>query len=371
MHILILNWRDPKSPLEGGAERFTQKYAEFWASEGHKVTWLTNSFFGSEKSETIKGVEYKRIGPKLDGSLLKYITNYPLYLLKSILFANNFIQKNNVDVVIDEIHGLPFFSPFFSKKRNILLVCEVAGPIWDKMFPFPLNIIGKNLERIVYSFYRSSEIWAISENTKNNITELLPEKKVTVIDLGIDDNNEILDKISNVKKTTYPSAIFLARIVKMKGIETAIKATVSIVKTFPNFKLFVAGDGDATYIQYLQELIKQLKLENNIEFLGKVSELDKFSYLKKAHFLFHPSYKEGFGLTVLEAGLVGTPTLARKGSGMDYLIKHGYSGFLYTQEEEIENLTKSILQDNERMSQESIRLASKKLWPKILEKRIL
>ena len=54
MKILIINWRDPKSPLEGGAERFTQKYAEYWVSQNHQVFWLTNTYEGSKKEEIRK-----------------------------------------------------------------------------------------------------------------------------------------------------------------------------------------------------------------------------------------------------------------------------------------------------------------------------
>ena len=168
--ILILNWRDPKSPLEGGAERFTKKYAEYWAEQGNKVYWLTNSFKGSKNKETINKVEYIRVSPSLNGRLISYIFKYPIFLIKSIIEAKKIIKKQNIDIIIDEIHGLPFFSPLFSKKRNILLTCEVAGPIWDKMFPFPINVFGKLSEKLIYRLYENTEIWAISNNTKKNIS---------------------------------------------------------------------------------------------------------------------------------------------------------------------------------------------------------
>ena len=85
MKILILNWRDPKSPLEGGAERFTKKYAEHWVSLGHQVTWITNSFGYSPSEENDGGIKYLRISPALDGTLLKYLFFYPVYLFRSLL----------------------------------------------------------------------------------------------------------------------------------------------------------------------------------------------------------------------------------------------------------------------------------------------
>jgi glycosyltransferase involved in cell wall biosynthesis len=368
MHILIINWRDPKSPLEGGAERFTQKYAEFWVSQGHTVTWLTNSFFGCEKKETHKGVDYIRIGPILDGSLLRYFIFYPVYLLRSILFARRFIQKENIDVVIDEIHGLPFFTPLFSKTRNVLLVCEVADEIWSKMFPFPISSLGKIAEKLVYSLYKKSEIWAISNNTKKNIESFLPGKPIKIIPLGVDANVNLLKKIRDVKKTSFPSAVFLARLVKMKGIETALYATAQIVKDLPNFKLFILGDGDSIYKKHLTDLVTTLKIQKNIEFVGKVSELEKFSYLKQSHLFIHPSYKEGFGLTVLESNLVGTPALVRSGSSLEELVTHGKNGFVFQSDDQLAPLVTTFFKDRmySKLSDSCTKAAQAKLWQTVL-----
>lgn len=360
--ILILNWRDPKSPLEGGAERFTQKYAEHWASQGNQVTWITNSFFKSKKTEIVNKVSYIRLGPALDGKLLNYVVYYPLFLINSVFYISKYIKENKINIVIDEIHGFPFFTPLYSSARNILLACEVAGPIWDKMFPFPINLMGKISEKLIYIFYKETEIWAISDNTKKNIQELLPNKEIKVIPLGVEPHTEIINKLKNVKKTEYPSAIFLARLVKMKGIEAALDITAFLAKKIPGFKLIVVGGGDAKYVSYLKEKIKSLDIEDNIQLVGKVSEAKKFEYLKKAHFLLHPSYKEGFGITILEAALVGTPTVARNGSGMDALIKHGYNGYLFDKENELYKYIKKLISENEKFSQNCKNFVQNKLW---------
>lgn len=333
--ILILNWRDPQNHLSGGAEYFTQKYAEHWVSLGHEVTWMTNICPNCKDEETINGVKYIRVAPYLSGKLISYLVNYPIYLAKTILVARKFIKRNQVDLVIDEIHGFPFFSPLFSSTKNIFLVCEVAGSIWDKMFPFPLNLIGKLTEKLIYSFYKNTEIWAISENTKKNILEILPQAEVKIIDLGVELNSKTINKLSKESKFNFPSAVFLARLVKMKGIETALKATSQMIKKLPNFKLFIIGSGDEQYVSFLTKKIHEMGIENNVEFLGRVDEETKFKYLAKVHFLLHPSYKEGFGLTLIEAGLVGTPAIIRAGSSMDSLINDGINGFSFSKEGQI------------------------------------
>ena len=52
--------------------------------------------------------------------------------------------KNNVDVVIDQVHGLPFLTPLYVKNKKIIMyIHEVAGEIWTKMYPFPIGTIGR------------------------------------------------------------------------------------------------------------------------------------------------------------------------------------------------------------------------------------
>lgn len=368
--ILILNWRDPQSPLEGGAERFTQKYAQFWAQQGNQVWWLTNSFNGSQPKEVIEGVTYLRVGPVLDGSLLKYLFFYPFFLIKAVSKAQKLIKKEGVDIVIDEIHGFPFFTPLFSKVRNVLLVCEVAGPIWDKMFPFPINWLGKILEKLIYQIYSKTEMWAISENTKQNILKLQPQAKVKVIELGIDANPEILSKVKQLKKNDDPTAVFVARLVRMKGIETALEITALIAQSWPDFKLMVIGSGDPQYVAFLKNKAQELGITNQVKFVGRVSELEKFKYLKQADFLLHPSYREGFGLTVLEAGLVGTPAIIRAGSSLDALVEDGRNGFKFTQPTQVKKLFETVYKDRKSklFSQAAGLKVNHYLWEGVLKR---
>jgi glycosyltransferase involved in cell wall biosynthesis len=334
MNILILNWRDPNNPLSGGAERITLKYASFWVSQGHHVTWIANQFTGSSKTEEIEGVNIKRVGPVLRGSVFESIILYPCYLLNTIINTKKIIQKDQFDIVIDEIHGLPFFTPLYSRKRNILLVCEVAGTIWDRMFPFPINLIGKVIEKLLYFAYINTEIWAISDNTRIDILNINSDLDVKILPLGIEIDKRLIKEFAIQRKYQTPAVVFVARLVKMKGIESAIQ-TVSLVKEhLKNIKMYIIGSGSPEYIHYLQSIVREKELEANIEFLGHVSEEKKFEIMSQCHFLLHPSYKEGFGLTVLEAAMVGTPSIVRGGSSLDELIEEGKDGFIgYTNAE--------------------------------------
>lgn len=366
--VLIANWRDPQSPLAGGAEKITQKYAEYWAQKGHRVVWVTNSFPDSVSKETLRRVQYIRISPSLEGTILSYFFKYPVYLWKTAFFLRKFVNQYQNTILIDEIHGLPFFTPLFLPQTKIvLLVCEVAGPIWDKMFSFPINTIGKFLEKFIYRLYASKTIWAISENTKKDILEILPHKKdVEILPLGVDQK---LPKGFKAQKEKTLSIVFLARLVPMKGIEVTLGAIALVIQKIPTLQLVVIGRGQSAYQSYLYSLVKELGLQKNVFFVGHCSEEEKFFYLSAAQYILNPSYKEGFGLTVLEAGLVGTPAIVRGGSSLESLVQDRVNGFVFYSDDQLaETILRAVQYPGiKKLSQKAHERALQHTWEHILK----
>ena len=315
MRILILNWRDIKNPLSGGAEIITHGHAKAWVKKGHSVTWLTSSFSGSLSSESIDGINIVRRG-----------NAYTVYLHAPIYCLCN---KNSYDLVIDEIHGLPFFTPLYLKKPIIAFIHEVADDIWDYMFRFPINKMGKTLERIYFLAYRKVKFWVDCESALEDLEKYgIKKSQCTVINCAI---NSITVQKLPVKEMT-PTFIFVSRLVKMKGIEEVIKAFVLILETKRNAKLWIIGDGENRYIDKLKRLAQSLHINDKINFLGKLSEKDKISYMSKAHVLLHASVKEGWGLVVTEAASQGTPSVVYNVIGLKDAV--------------IDNITGTVLKNN-------------------------
>ena len=366
MNILILNWRDLANPSSGGAERITQKYAKHWISKGHSVFWISNKFSGGAANEVMDGIQIMRVGPALTRNALQNLAFFPIFFFLVILKAFILLYSKKISLIIDEIHGVPFFTPLFFSQRKILLVCEVAGEIWDKMWPFPINSIGKRLERGIYQLYGKTEMWAISENTKKDILELNSRALVKILPLGVDDYSRFLGQ----KKKNYYRAVFLARLVEMKGIEIAIDATKKIVQQYPQFQLIVVGRGTHEYMKKLERKIAELKIKKHVIFKGFVSENEKFELLRNSDFLFHTSYKEGFGLTVLEAGLVGTPSIIKAGSSLEELVTNDEDGFIITSADEVADAYIQSIQQKiiARLSQKARKKAERYLWPTVLKK---
>lgn len=62
--------------------------------------------------------------------------------------------------------------------------------------------------------------------------------------------------------------------------------------------------------------------------LGRVSEEDKWRLLDAADVLLVPSALEGFGLVAAEAQARGVPVVARAGTGVEDVVRHGETGLL-------------------------------------------
>ncbi|MEN9407182.1 MAG: hypothetical protein RLZZ455_398 [Candidatus Parcubacteria bacterium] len=313
MNILLLNWRDPKNPRSGGAEHVTLMHAKAWIAAGHTVTWLSSSFPGSPSNENIAGINVIRCGNSV----------------QLLFFVPYFYSKNRqrFDVVIDEIHGIPFFTPLYVRVPIIAFIHEIAGDIWDFAYTFPVNVIGRIIERVSLRLYRSVQFWTDGQSTiRELIAHGIPKNHCVSIPCPID-NKVVRVLPKKEKKSTF---IFVGRLVPMKGVEDAIRAFAIIRTAFPSSSLWIVGQGDERYIARLHEVVGQLGLRKYVQFFGYVSQEKKLELMKRSHVLLHPSVKEGWGLVVLEAASQGTPTIGYNVAGLQDTILQGKTGILVT-----------------------------------------
>lgn len=312
MHILILNWRDPKNPLSGGAEYVTMQHAKAWVKKGNTVTWFTSSFKKAKYIQHRDGVQFIRKG-----------NAYTVHLHAAWYYL---FSKEKFDVVIDEIHGIPFFTPLYVRKSKIIaFIHEVAGDIWDYMYPFPFNKIGKFVERIYFSFYKHIPFWTDANSTIDELVTMgIPRKNCVAIACPI--SNKVIAYIP--KKENNPTYIFVSRLVKMKGIENILQTFSIIAKKQKNAQLWIVGGGNKKYVAYLYKLSKKLGITDQTILWGKVSEQKKLELLRKAHLLLHASVKEGWGLVILEAASQATPSVVYNVAGLKDSVKNNKTGII-------------------------------------------
>ena len=93
--------------------------------------------------------------------------------------------------------------------------------------------------------------------------------------------------------------------------------------------LRVVGSGAER--ERLERLVAELGLQSHITFLGQQKREDVHALMTGALFMIFPSvWYETFGLTVLESGLVGTPSLVSSPTTTADLIEDRQNGLLFS-----------------------------------------
>ncbi len=120
--------------------------------------------------------------------------------------------------------------------------------------------------------------------------------------------------------------IFVGRIVGDKGVNELVKAFTTLVKVQKNTHLILAGpeENDLNPIDLsTKELIKRNK---NIHAVGRISNV--IDYLSVSDSLVLPSYREGFGMVLLEAGAMELPCIATDIIGCNEIIINRENGLI-------------------------------------------
>lgn len=319
MNILVLSWRGPGHPHAGGAELSTHEHAKGWVKAGHQVILFTSNYPGAKNEEIIDGVKIKRYGSQIFGVHLEAFKWY--------LFANH----PTFDLIVDEFHGIPFFTPLYVREKKLALIHEVTKEVWNlNPWPKPFNllpaILGTILEPLVFKlFYKEIPFMTVSKSTKYDLINWgIPKANITVIHNGL--------SIPYIKKT-FPkekgkTAIYLGALSKDKGIEDAIKTFAIIDKRDPTWKFWIVGKGEEYYLEFLKSLTNKFGIYKKAKFWGYVTNEKKFELLARAHILVNPSVREGWGLVVIEAAAMGTPTVGYNVSGLRDSIFDGKTGIL-------------------------------------------
>lgn len=344
MRIAIFNWRDIINPKSGGAEILTHEMAKRWVKFGHEVIQFSAGFKKSKKEEIIDGVKIIRRGSWWNVHALAFF-----YYLKN---------TSDIDIVIDEVHWFPFFSILYTRRKTVLLACEVANGLFFKLLPYPIALFCRIIEKIYFYFYKNAPTLAISESTKKDlIDEGFIEKNITVLPMGI----KVPKNFHAFKKEKIPTLIYVGRINKLKGIADAIDAFAVLKKQIPKRKLWVVGRGDESYLHKMKNKINSLGIGSEVIFFGFVSEGKKFELMSRAHILLAPSIKEGWGLIVSEAGFCKTPAIAYDVSGLQDVVRNNVSGLIVGKNHhEMARAIKKLLSDRdlyERLKRGAIHLA--------------
>ncbi|HQB64768.1 MAG TPA: glycosyltransferase, partial [Fibrobacteraceae bacterium] len=128
-----------------------------------------------------------------------------------------------------------------------------------------------------------------------------------------------------LKKSDY--FLWLSRLHRYKGIYTALEAFRIFSKKYPDVKLRIAGGGPL--LKKMPKIIERYGLTGKVILEGYVSGEKKRTLLAEAIGLLQTSYKEGWGLTVIEAAECKTATIASAVPGLVDSVIDQKTGILF------------------------------------------
>lgn len=251
-------------------------------------------------------------------------------------------RTKTIDYILYAQYSLSSYSVFISLIKQIpYIILGHGNELYGNVGKSTIKTIFLNRQRR-FIFDKANLIIANSQFTKGLVNSITRNKNIVVIHPPV---KEVT--IDNGIIQSEPYRIFsISRLVKRKGLQLVIRAVAKLVHKFPLIHYYIAGSGD--YESNLRLLVEQLGLENNISFLGRVTEEEKQIQYQKCALFVMPSFSipsdssvEGFGIVFLEANAYGKFVIGSHSGGIPDAINEGVTGLL-AKENDVDSVTTCI-----------------------------
>lgn len=152
------------------------------------------------------------------------------------------------------------------------------------------------------------------------------------------------NKVITTTKNNF-KCIFVGRLVKEKGIDDLLAATVNLSSN-TGLSIELIGDGE---INKYKSIVNDLSLNDKVSFSGWLSNKDSIEKIKQADVLVLPSYKEGLPMVILEAMACKTAIISTNVGGIPNVISNNVNGLLFTpgRIDELERAVNELMTNNE------------------------
>lgn len=308
-------------PAVGGVETYYGKIKQYWPESLHVLTNSNNAlispflpFFRWFKGFfTLIGI-LRRERPDwvLAGEILP---------IGTIVYLASFISTFKYGVFL---HGLDFSLISQSSLKHTMAKLILARA----------NII------ICANHYTARQV-------KNKYPELT---NIEVVNPGVEINDggvSLSSSLSAEKKDSdsFFKLVSVGRLVKRKGFDMTLQALSKVKDLIPEIRYTIIGNGQDK--QYLEDLIRELRLGEIVSIFSDLDNNEKNKYLADCDIFIMPSRDiagdyEGFGIVYLEAGLFGKPVIAGNSGGVSDAVENEVTGLL-VDGENIDEIAKAIV----------------------------
>ena len=316
----------------GGAERWYRSLAE--RLEGrHSIIYLTRRQWGDGGP----GTPFRTVAVAPGGGL--YTPSGRRRMWPPLRFgAGVFWHLLRHGRSYDAVHSASF--PYFSvlaawlalrlvRSRAQLVVDwhELWGPDYWRSYLGPvMGRIGWAVERLCLR--RPDRSFAFSRLAEGRLRELGHRAPIVRLTGEYAEDTEARRILAQARHQGPPLVVSAGRHIPEKRVPSIPAAVAEARRQVPELGCMILGDGPDT--EATRARVHEVGLDGVVEMPGRVQPERVAAEIARASCLLHPSEREGYGMVVVEAASLGTPSILVEGTenAATELIEHGVNGFV-------------------------------------------
>ena len=222
-------------------------------------------------------------------------------------------------------------------KRKLLIALEkLISRITHKIICISPSVTELGLK---YRIFKKEKITVINKGSSNGVNL----GKFSQESVDLDDVNAIVKEFDFSGKFVFG---FVGRLVFDKGIRELLIAFSQLCEEHNDLSLLLVGSDRYSSPEEC-EFIEDYKNNSKIHFTGSTSNVP--AYMMAIDTFVLPTYREGFGIVLIEAAAMGLPIIATKSTGACDAVKDNYNGILVLPKsiEKLYKTMKSLYEDKE------------------------
>lgn len=309
------------SPSEGGLELYSVRLTDFFDKDGYESYCLCRPDTFIEK--------------KLKESNLKYFTlkGKDYFSLKNIRQARKFVKEKNIEVIF--VHRLKDLWLTYWIKRKFPHI-KVIG--FTQMFvDYPKKGF---FHKLVYG--KLDHMITLTNLQKEHLLTMLPipDSKYVVIPNGVDSEKFLPQEKNAPERVKVRKSLgvdgdddilvgLIGRFDRQKGQLEFIEAIKNLKNKLPNVKYVLVGAdtyGEEPLQKKILNEILESELNNFVQVRGFSNEVQKI--MKALDVFIMPSYKETFGIVLVEAMACEKICISTSSGGPVEILDNGNYGLL-------------------------------------------
>jgi len=304
-------------PYIGGVEKYVYNIAKILTMHGNNVEiFSTNPQDSLNKDEYIDQIHYHRY---------LSISPFKIYYFSPSLQTDLFLLKN-FDIVHANAYGtFPVLASALAKGNNnlpLIVQPHFAAPRVSKVLH---QVYGPTLGKYVFDICDKVILVSQAELTFLPMLNQYTRKSVCIPN-GVD--FEIIDPYysgGKLKDFNSLNIVCVSRLEKNKGVQHVLYLLNNLKDLYP-FHLDVIGEG--SYRHELEQITKRLGLNEEVQFLGRISEDALYNVYARANILFALSDYESHSFSLIEAMAFGVVPIATRVGGNRFTIDDCQNGIL-------------------------------------------